>query len=65
MKIQLYEQVTPDGLYTTEALEALGMAVTPGQRPAALLRVRRPAYERLTGVYRLDQTEPLTRGLSA
>ena len=62
----LYEQQAPVGLHTREELEAMGLRPGPGELPHGLLKIWTADSERMTGVFDLEQTEPIrVRAVSA
>ena len=62
----VYEQQAPAGLHTREELEAMGLRPAPDELPRGLLKTWTDNSERMTGVFALEQTEPiLTQAVSA
>ena len=62
----VYEQQAPVGLHTREELEAMGLRPGPGELPRGLLKIWTADSERMTGVFDLEQTEPIrARAVSA
>lgn len=59
LKTPVYQQQAPAGLHTHEELRAMGLRPMPGELPRGLLKVCTAEYERMTGVFDLDQTEPI------
>lgn len=58
-RIPVYRQQAPAGLYTREQLQTLGLRLMLGELPRALLKVCGADSEHTTGVFGLDQAEPL------
>ncbi|KQR37762.1 hypothetical protein [Deinococcus sp. Leaf326] len=62
----MYRQQAPAGLHTHDELEAMGLRPRPGELPRGVLKVRDGCDERMTGVFGLDQAEPIVgRAVSA
>ncbi|WP_235514622.1 hypothetical protein [Deinococcus sp. Leaf326] len=55
----MYRQQAPAGLHTHDELKAMGLRPRPGELPRGILKVRNGCDERMTGVFGLDQVEPI------